>query len=503
MRKSLYILALLIGSSVALTAQTVGDALRYSQISPIGSAAMMGIGSVGGAIGGDYSTMHINPAGLADFSESKFVFTPSISTYNSDAYLDGTVGSTLSDSKSRFGINNLGFVNAGRRGGKLTKSNFAVGFSQMADFNTAYRFDGQTGGSIVDKWAAEANTSGVDNLDRFSTGIAYDAGALFTLEGETTINSDLSLDQVPVDTKIRKTQSVERSGSMNEINITWAGQVDRKLNFGVHVGMPLISYSEQKTYEEYGPGESISAFDKLTYGESLEVSGVGVNFKAGLQYKAHEQVRVGMAIHSPTWFRLTDDFINTVAYSYNSKDTETGVVTLKTASATSPDGNFTYSLTSPWRVVGSLGGVYQLGAVKGFVTGDVEYLDYASSSFNFDDGTVADRQYALELNNEIGDQLTSTTNFRIGTELAYNDVRLRGGMGWTGSPYRDAGEEYSRTYSLGMGFRLDGFFLDVAYRRATAQNGYYPYFDSGAAANPLVQVDQTNNIFAATAGFTF
>ncbi|MBT8449679.1 MAG: hypothetical protein KJO69_08315 [Gammaproteobacteria bacterium] len=475
-------------------------------MNPTGTAAFTGIGGVGGTFGGDYSTMHVNPAGLADFKESKFVFSPMVSTYGSDAFLDGTFGAESSDSKTAFGFGNLGFVSVrkGRPGSSTKNFNIGIGFSRVADFNNAIFYQGSTAGSILDFWSGNANSSGIDNLDPFSTELAFEAAALFELDGESGLFTDLELDGVPVDQPISKSQIINRSGSMNEINIAFAGNVSNKLNYGINIGMPLVSYSEEKIYREEGPGVEITAFDELNFDENLSISGLGINLKAGLQYSITRKFRVGAAIHTPTLLSLTDDFNNGLTYSYNLLDPATGSLSLQTASATSPDGNFEYRFQTPWRFIGSTGTIFSLGSVNGFISGDIELVDYSAGEFNLtsDSDNIGDLAYENELNREITNVLSNAINFRIGTELAFESLRFRGGIGMNQSPYASDDGQYNYAYALGMGFRFEGFFLDIGYRRTTTDSGYYPYFD-GTTSSPLVEVSSVTNNIVATAGFSF
>ncbi|MBK8623249.1 MAG: hypothetical protein IPN79_16175 [Saprospiraceae bacterium] len=47
-----------------------------------------------------------------------------------------------------------------------------------------------------------------------------------------------------------------------------------------------------------------------------------------------------------------------------------------------PELNFEYRITNPWRAVGSLGSVYALGDIKGFINADIEFIDYGSAEYN-------------------------------------------------------------------------------------------------------------------------
>jgi long-subunit fatty acid transport protein len=505
MIKYLSSLCLILFSLSTSFSQTIEDALRYSTIDPAGTAAMMGIGSAAGAIGGDYSTMHINPAGIADFKRSKFVFTPMISSYSSDAGIEALVGNQSSDDKTRFSIGNVGFVNVNRGSGasKMKNFNVAIGFSQLADFNEAIFFEGNNAGSILDNFVIQANGQGEGNLDPFGTQLAAEAGLLIYDANNFEYFSDL--DGVPLDQPILKRQTINRSGSMNELNLTMGGNYDDKLNFGFHLGIPFINFEETKVYSEDGPGLEISPFQSMEYVEQLSTSGVGINFKTGIQYKVVPRLRLGAAIHSPTVMNLTDDFNTGLTYTY----VDGAPVP---ATSNSPDGNFRYRVTNPWRFIGSIATVYSMGDIKGFISGDIEILDYANTNFNLGaySDQIEDIAFGNELNQEINNRLQNAINYRIGTELAYENLRLRAGIGLNQMPYDaedgNSTEEvntFNKVYSFGLGFRVESFFMDFAYRRSTTSSGYYPYFNDSGVGNTQVNIDSRANNMAITAGFTF
>lgn len=498
-----YICALTFSITITagIQAQTIEDALRYSVLNPTGTAALMGIGGAGGAIGGDYSTLHINPAGLAEFKKSKFVFTPVISTYSSESSIDNIPGNLVSDRKSRFGIGNIGFVNVNRNdngASSIKNFNIAIGFSKMADFNNAIYVQGSNAGSILDYFVVNANSEGQGNLDAFSTQLASEAGALIYDDFESEYYSDL--DGVDINQPIAKEQTITRSGGINELNLSMAGNVNNKLNFGFHLGMPFVNFDETKIYREVGPGSDISAFQAIEQTERLSTSGVGINFKTGIQYKIVPSVRIGAAIHSPSYFTLTEDFSTSVQYSYldNSSVLE--------ATGASPDGSFRYRVTNPWRGIISAATVYKIGVLKGFLSGDIEFADYTSTSFNltaYSDDPL-DASFGSTLNRDIKNTLASTVNYRIGTEIGYENLRLRGGLGLNQSPYSLDEKTYNKTFSLGLGLRVESFFVDIAYKRSTDSQGYYPYFnESEDFENTFVNVDSKISNIAITTGFSF
>ena len=98
--------------------------------------------------------------------------------------------------------------------------------------------------------------------------------------------------------------------------------------------------------------------------------------KPAFIYAPIRQIRIGGAFHSPTWFTLNDDYYTNLNYSYDDGESQY-------YSNRSPDGSFKYKLKAPARVVGSLGTIYKLGPIQGFINGDVEWVDYNNNRFDF------------------------------------------------------------------------------------------------------------------------
>ena len=74
MKKILSVISLLVGGSVL--AQTPDDVLRTAWFTQQGTARTQAIGGVMGALGGDISAGHINPAGLGLYKTREMVLSP-------------------------------------------------------------------------------------------------------------------------------------------------------------------------------------------------------------------------------------------------------------------------------------------------------------------------------------------------------------------------------------------------------------------------------------------
>src|ERR1035437_2627599 len=101
MRKLIFVLTIGVLCAFQSKAQTDVDALRYSQIFPGGTARSISMGGAFGALGGDFSCLSMNPAGIGLYLRNEFTFTPSIMDMRSSStYL----GQTMDASKYNFNI---------------------------------------------------------------------------------------------------------------------------------------------------------------------------------------------------------------------------------------------------------------------------------------------------------------------------------------------------------------------------------------------------------------
>ena len=483
-------LALLISCQV-VTAQTIDDAVRYSFLDPGGTARTVGIGGAIGALGADFSVLSTNPAGMATFRRSEFTFTPTLERSTVDATLTGEGNFLLEQEKTNFNFNNLGLVFVSRpMGSEWTVSAFGIGLNRMANFHQSAYFEGVSEGSITDRWLEQAQGLGLGELDDFETGVAYDGEAIFQPD---PTNDRFYTSDFPENVPVNKSQLIKRKGSINELVFSFAGNYQERIMIGATLGVPFLSYDETKTYEEKDDFDDVPYFENLTYTERLKTTGAGVNLKVGLIYRLSQAMRLGFAFHTPTGFGLSENFSTELNYNYNVDGTA------YSGNASSPEGSFEYRLRTPWRFIGSGSYIFDK---KGFLSAEVEWVDYTNARFNFNQITSTDDvEYERELNDLINNQLETALNVRLGGEFAYEIFRFRGGLSFLGAPFA-AGVDPVGAVSLGTGIRGEDFFLDLAYRHTVANSEYAPYV-TNEAPQPLVSFEDNRDRFMLTVGFKF
>jgi len=473
--------------------QTVTDALRYSTLIPGGTARVIGAGSSFGAMGGDFGSLTINPAGLGDYRSSEIVFSFSFNSGSTNSQLLSSAAQSTGH-VTQPNIENLGLVfHKSPSRGPLVTSNFAIGLQQYNSFNQNFAYNGQTEGSITERFLELAGGFFPDEFDQFEAGLAWESGAIFDLNDDGIYESDFIQSDI-----INKSQEVNRSGQINEVVIAWGGKFVNNINFGLSIGIPFISFEEEKTYFENDPGDMIPFFDNLSFTERLSTSGSGINFKAGLGYTLKRVLRLGLAYQSPSFIKLDDNFDTRLSYTFS----DTGQP--ETVESVSPDGRFDYRLRTPSRFIASIGGLLDLGDVKGFINLDGQYVNYGANKFNLtafsdDPGELV---FQDALNTQISEDLQSAVNINIGTELVFKKIRLRGGVGLLGNPNTtNAADESRKIYSGGVGFRGERFFIDAAYQRRSSTENYVPYRVFNADRLQNVSNESQVSKFTVTVGY--
>ncbi|MBI1226484.1 MAG: hypothetical protein GC192_14720 [Bacteroidetes bacterium] len=490
MRYLLFPLSALFLLPVFLKSQTIQDATRYSMLEVTGTARSAGLGGGLGALGADFSVLSTNPAGLATFRRSEFTFTPSFTNTTNESLLEG-LNATNSETKTNFNFNNIGLIISSKPlSTSWTNTAFGVGLNRLGNYNQRAYYEGTSFGSITDRWVDLANGLTPNELG-FEEGLAYDAEAIYNPDEN---DPTYYLNDFDPNESVWRSQNIKRRGGYSELVLSYAGNYKERLMIGATMGIPFVNYEENKTYVESDKAGTNPVFNELTYTENLKTTGAGINLKVGAILRLNQMVRIGLAVHTPTGLALKDNYSSKLDYSY----TLDGIA--YSSPQESPDGNFEYRIRTPMRVIGSAGLLF---SKSGFLTAEVEYLDYTKAKFIFNNSADGgDKAYEGELNQQINDKLTSAVNIRVGGEYALDKFRFRGGYSILKSPYSE-GFDPAGTLSLGAGaWWSENFFMDIAYRHQMSSGQYSPYLYRGEPAQIITQ-DITRDQFLLTFGFKF
>lgn len=497
----------IVGSVMTTQAQSVTDVIDYGTLETGGTARTIAIGGAIGALGGDFGVVSTNPAGLAVYRTSEVVFSPSINLTNMDARLVNGNNESVSESKTQFQFNSLGLVfNSGGRNWKT--SNVGIGFNRIANFQQQFSYDGLSSGTIVRRFLelatdALGNSVAPQNLNPYGAGLAYGAAALFDVTGDPNDEDYVwgtDFDGFE-DADIIRSESFSRRGAINELSIAWAGNYKHKLMMGIALGVPFLRDSKERTYSERDPvaGElgNVPSFDNLEYFESLETKGIGFNLKLGLIYRVNQMFRLGAAVHTPTRYGVTDEYDTNLAYTYTLDGEVNGGFNEPESIRT-----FDYKIRTPWRVMGSAAAIIKK---LGFVSAEVEWVNYGGSNFNLTDDSqdpANDEIFQEILNSRIRTNYKSALNIRLGGEYAYKKLRVRAGYAITGNPLA-LGSRKNNALSFGLGFRANTFYTDMSFRANKISGEYTPYELVNEADEQTVDTELRRNQIVLTFGYKF
>ena len=470
------------------------EALRFSRTVPGGTARIQAIGGTQIALGGDVSNIYSNPAGLGFFNRSQVSFTPSLKLYSNDSEYFGL---NTRDNGGRFGFDNLGVVfssprsnaNSSWRGGS-----FGISYTKTNNFNDQFTYEGRNpNSSIIDQFIENANGILINDLNGL-TGLAYDIFLINPAIDDVGNPIDGAYDSFIFGLPFQR-EIVTTEGSQSQWSISYGGNVADRFYFGIGLGITSVNYEQTKSYSESNFDAPDPGINDFTIRERLNIDGSGINATVGFIFRPNDHIRIGASLVTPTYYQFDEESDVIINASYDNFFYEPENITLGEETVQSDIFISTYDLTTPLRLNG---GVAFFFGKNGFISADVEYIDYGNSSLSSNDfSTTAD-------NRTIESLYTSVVNFRVGGEYRHDVFRFRAGFGYHDNPYTTEDIDLSRTeLSLGAGVRFKKFYADLGVvTNLSEERNYSPYtfFDgTGPVAN--IATNNTNAIL--TVGFNF
>lgn len=403
----------------------------------IGTAKYNGMAGAMGALGGDISTINSNPAGLG------VAITSDISaTLNFDG---NKSKSTILGNQKEYSLNNTNF---GQVGGVLS---FAV------DDNSDWKFV-----NIGLNYSYQ-------NLENYVETPAN--GTIFTdSSGDTITNLG---------------HAYNRTGDLSRLNIGVGTNYNNNIYIGASLNFTKINL------EQYDSQRFLLSSDDRIYDLNANYSPYsedtsGLSLSAGIIAKLSNEVRVGAALETPTWWSMDRIFVsnnidgnNIIARNYTEDRSLTTPMKMTLSGAFVPNKNFSINVD------------YALGLTKPKykVQGEAEAM----------------------LNDFFNENYKNVSEVKVGAEYRLKNFRLRGGYGYASSPFdNNALIGKKHTIAGGIGYNFKSFYLDLAYQNITADytnyygGGYYFgnsfYLESNEVYS---KVKNNRNTFFLTAGWKF
>lgn len=479
-------------ATFSTSAQTVDDALRYSQTFVSGTARSAGAAGAFGAVGADFSSLSSNPAGIGFYRKSELVLSPSM--FFSEAETN-YIGSKATDNRNNFHFNNVGvvFANLKRKRNGEQKDwralNVAVGFNRLNNYNSRNIISGfNENNSLTTYYAEQAGGIAEEDLLEarpFGEGLAY-----FTYLIDPTSQGSNEYIGRAENGGIQQEQFTTTKGALDEASIAVGANYKDQLYFGMDIGIPIARFKSEVIYTEEDTEGNIPNFDGFQVTEFLDADGIGLNGKFGMIYRINDNFRLGGAVHTPTLFTFTESFSTVVSSEFT---------TGESFEEESPNGDFDYRLKTPWKLVASAAGFI---AKKGFVSIDYEWSDPSQAEFSLESNNPDDRVFFSDLNLRTRQAYQPTHTLRIGGEGAFKILRARLGYAYTSSPYAIGNKGARQSISGGLGIREKNIFIDLAYVHSFWDSSYTPYTLNNGAEE-TADIDLTSSNLVISVGFRF
>ncbi len=487
--KRLNIFIVMISMTISASTQNLVDALRYSQLyTGNSSARSLSMGGAFGSLGGDISSLSINPAGIGVYRKSEFSFTPGfIYSMNKSEYKT----ENNEDFKYSFKLNNIGFVYAGNTNNQTGLTGFNMGFTynRINDFNNNIMIEGvNSNNSLADYFLDNSNGRDPEGLDAFYERLAFDAYIIDTIPG-----SAYEYD-TPVPLPVTQRKTIRTEGGMGDWAFTFGANINHKLYLGASLGFISVRYTALSDHSEFDD-LNLNIFNNFRYSMEQITKGSGFNLKAGFIARPVSFVRIGGSVHFPTRIKLEDEYYYVMRSGFDDGDLPPVYPTYSDGSRYDI-GIYKYDLVTPLKINGSLGLQIQKLALLGF---DIEYIDYSSARLR-EVSSLYDENDFYDENDEIQDAYKSVINIKTGAEIRTGQLSYRAGFAYYPSPFKsnEINKDASRTdITGGLGFRDKDYFFDLACVYSLHEEKYSLYYDN------IATLSQNRFSLLATIGFRF
>jgi hypothetical protein len=481
---------------VVAQSQEISDGMRYSQDNLNGTARFKAMSGAFGALGGDFSSIGLNPASSAVFLNNQFGITI---TNNNKENNSNYFGTTATEKDKSFDLNQAGGVfvfNNQNSNSDWKKFSLALNYENTNNYNNSTFSAGTNpNNSVADYFLSYANgvplnileDSSYDNLDHGTQ------QAFLGYQGYV-IN--------PVSTDPNNTQynsNVAEGGNYYQENTTYSAGYNGKLSFnaatsykdklyiGINLNSHFTDFRRTSTFYEdnNNPLDSNYKVTRLQFNNELYTYGTGFSFQMGAIAKVTNEVRLGLAYESSTWYNLSDEFSQKlIAVSSNvDGDLPQDVVDPRVTNIYAP-----YKLQTPSKLTASFAYIF---GKSGLIS-----IDYAKKNYSNTKFKPENDNYFSGLNANMSNTLDNSGELRIGGEYKIEKISLRAGYRYEQSPYQNSTTVGDlKGYSGGLGYNFGSTKLDLAYAYAE-RDSQQGFFSQGLTDGP--KINAINNSVSLT-----
>jgi len=427
--KRILIFAIIIASTHTAFSQSLGYndlGILFSKDDNYGTARFEAMSGAFGALGGDISSLGINPAGPA--VSKKSIFSVTLNNRNTE-YSSMYYGNTTNLQDNYFDISQAGGILSFDTANSSEWNRFALSFNYRIkkDFDGFYSAKGNSNRLFYNEHVA----------DNKAVKTQFDA----------------SIDQYT---------SSKTEGQSSVFNIGFSAVHQNKLSVGASLNFHDIKFYREAYFNEVNDDINGNILDVESYNETY-IQGNGISLGLGFIYKLNQSLRVGLAYETPTWYQeVIEDYYDELVMN------EVKNLNINSDIDVIGPESYLYKFKSPSRITAS--GAYIFGK-QGLISVDYTYKDY--KNIKFSDGNFSQE------NANFANNYRNTQSLNIGTEWRFDKMSIRGGYHYEKDPNLLLGgntnKDNIKGYSAGLGYNFGNMKFDLAYSNYENKQFYTIY----------------------------
>jgi hypothetical protein len=318
------------------------------------------------------------------------------------------------------------------------------------------------------------------------------------------------------------------TGGVSAYDFNMSMNIQDNVYLGITVGVYDVDYSRSSSYSEMGltDGSDITSY---TLNSRYKVDGTGYDVKLGVIYRPLPTLRLGLAVHTPTWYDLSE-FYDTWLNPLDENKANTFNIDGQDPAESWGTVRNEFDLRSPWRLNVSAG--YTVGKTLA-LDAEYELADYGNTEMRTGDGYEDDWSYTH--NQLMKHDLKAVHTVRLGMEAKLlPELSLRLGYNFNSAAYNKgsykelgyydyynnyystntmrtdtqySNEMANHTVTVGLGYKYKGFYVDMAYLYRQNKSDFYTLNYDAIGEDPQyfkpVKVKDDYNRVLLTLGYKF
>ena len=502
---NIFLISILTSCSI-IYSQNISDALNYADNSYQGTARFNSMSGAFGALGGDLSSIAVNPAGSAILNSGHFSLSFGSDNKSGQASL---INSSNNFDKNNFTLNQIGgVINFENLDGnnKWKKISIGVSYNQTKNnFKEFSVFSVSNNNSIDSYFLNNAEGLRLDQISAFEnesiTDAYVDIGNVYGYAHQQAFlgyesfiidpfefddNNSSYYSNVPSGNFNQNYTSISR-GYNGKLSFNVGFQYDDNLYFGVNLNSHFIDYDNYTILNETNNNGDSGQFrvNGIYFENRLSTFGEGFSAQFGLIAKASEVIRFGFTYDTPTWYTISEE---TSQYLETSIVDEDDNLSLLITNPNAINIYEDYTLKLPSKVNASTALVFKNFGLFSF---DYSRRNYSSIKFKPQNDI-----HFSDLNQQISLRLKDVNTYRFGAEILADRLSFRGGYMIEDSPYSSSTvSEFENIddsldgFSLGVGYKLNDTMIDMSFVKINSSK-YKRLYDTGLTNQ--VNIDSRN-----------